>query len=87
MGKVDAFVVAGLQLWFNSEDHGPPHFHVGRPGEWEIRVFFLTSVAGHLEYELKWGTVPLRGFLRDLEQGVLQHRHTLLEEWNRKVCR
>ncbi len=30
MGRVDAFSVAGLELWFNSSDHLPPHFHARR---------------------------------------------------------
>ena len=86
MGKVDAFTVAGLELWFNSEDHGPPHFHAGRPGEWEIRVFFLTSISGRLEYERKWGNVPRSRFLRAIEDSVVEKRDALLEEWNEKVC-
>jgi hypothetical protein len=36
--RLDAFSVAGLELFFNSLDHLPPHFHARRPGEWEIRV-------------------------------------------------
>jgi hypothetical protein len=86
LGKVDAFNVAGLELWFNSEDHGPQHFHAGRPGEWEIRVFFLTSIRGRLEYERKWGKVPRSNFLRAIEEGAVEKRETLLEEWNEKVC-
>ena len=86
MGKVNAFVVAGLELWFNSEDHGPPHFHARRPGEWEIRVFFLSSVKGRLEYERKWGSEPRAKSLRAIEQGVVEQRVRLLEEWNDKVC-
>jgi hypothetical protein len=86
LGKVDAFNVAGLELWFNSEDHGPQHFHAGRPGEWEIRVFFLTSIRGRLEYERKWGKVPRSNFLRAIEEGVVEKRETRLEEWNEKVC-
>ena len=27
MGRVDAVSIAGLELWFNSSDHLPPHFH------------------------------------------------------------
>ncbi|MBA2663238.1 MAG: DUF4160 domain-containing protein [Bradymonadaceae bacterium] len=38
MGKVDSFAIPGLELLFYSSDHPPPHFHVRKPGEWEIRV-------------------------------------------------
>ncbi|NCR39243.1 MAG: DUF4160 domain-containing protein [Microcystis aeruginosa W13-11] len=41
MGKVESFNLDGLDLFFNSHDHLPPHFHVRKPGQWEIRVFFL----------------------------------------------
>ena len=41
MGKVDAVVLEGLDLWFNSSDR-PPHLHARRRGEWEIRVYFLS---------------------------------------------
>ena len=41
MGKVEAFTLEGLELWFNSSDHLPPHVHIKRRGKWEIRVFFL----------------------------------------------
>ena len=41
MGKVESFNLDGLDLFFNSHDHLPPHFHVRKPGQGEIRVFFL----------------------------------------------
>ena len=36
MGRVDAFAVPGVELWFNSSDHLPPHFHASQVGEWEV---------------------------------------------------
>jgi len=56
-------------MFFHSDDHGPPHVHVRRPGEWEIRVNLLLTTEAHLEFTVKW---PL-----DLE--------ALLKEWDEKV--
>lgn len=44
MGRVQAFSIPGLDCWFPSLDHDPPHFHVRRPGEWEIRVRIMTTL-------------------------------------------
>ena len=41
MPLVRAFDLPGLKAWFWSCDHEPPHFHVLRSGEWEVRVYFL----------------------------------------------
>ena len=87
MGKVDAIAVAGLSLWFNSNDHLPPHFHALRTGQWEIRVYFLECVPGHLEYDVKWGRSPSGGDRRTLLGLVLGARVELLVEWEQKVCR
>ena len=86
MGQLDAFSLAGLQLWFNSSDHQPPHFHAKRRGEWEIRVFFLLSGAGDLSYEIKWGSDPSRSDRDAILDEVLAHRAELFEEWEAKVC-
>ncbi len=86
MGQVDAFVVGGLDLWFNSDDHRPPHFHARRPGEWEIRVFFLTCTIRDLRFEIKWGRGPGRTYRRELLARVEEYRDRLLEEWECKVC-
>ncbi len=86
MGRVDAIHVHGVELWFNSHDHLPPHFHAARLGEWEVRVYFLFTTAGNLNYQMKWGRQPSARYLRQLEKAVLDHRATLLEEWERKVC-
>jgi hypothetical protein len=39
--KIDAFQIAGLDLWFNSADHQPPHFHAEWPDGGEVRVYLL----------------------------------------------
>ena len=88
MGRVDAFTVAGLDLWFNSSDHVPPHLHARKSGHWEIRIYILECTEGHLEFSMKWppnGTGPSTKERKALLAGVLSHRAALLEEWERKV--
>ena len=54
MGKVEVVVLEGLDLWFNSSDHLPPHVHARRRGEWEIRVYFLLCTDDELAFDCKW---------------------------------
>jgi hypothetical protein len=87
LGKVDAFEIDGMDLWINSSDHIPPHFHASRPGEWEIRVMFLQCTEDNLVFEKKWAKKLLGR--RDRERilaAALNHREALLREWERKVC-
>lgn len=88
MGRVDAVSIAGLELWFNSSDHLPPHFHARKAGEWELRVFFLLCTETHLEASVKWMDRK-RGMSRKhldaLKEGALRCRVELLEEWEAKV--
>lgn len=89
MGTVDAFAISGLDLWFNSSDHLPPHFHARRVGEWEVRVFFLLCTETHMEWSMKWMDKKRGIGRRDLEalrQGAVRFRAELLEEWERKVA-
>jgi hypothetical protein len=88
VGQVEAFTLEGLKLWFNSSDHLPPHFHVKRRGDWEIRVFFLECAENNLDCEHKWGRKsPSAADRAAILKAVLDHRVTLLEEWERKVCK
>ena len=88
MGRVEAFTLEGLNLWINSSDHLPPHLHVGRRGQWEIRVFFLECTHGNLVDERKWGRRgPSATDRAAILRAVLEHRVALLEEWERKVCK
>lgn len=82
MGKVDALRVPSLDLWFNSADHRPPHFHAEKADHWEVRVYFLRAVA-HM-VEAKWGR-PRKSELKELLALAEEHRALLLEEWGRKV--
>jgi hypothetical protein len=88
VGRVEAFSVPGVELWFNSSDHLPPHLHAGRSGEWEIRVFFLLSTEDHLEWNVKWKdrrrAIP-GATLAQLRDASVQFRGALLAEWERKV--
>lgn len=88
LGKVVAFIVAGLDLWFNSSDHLPPHFHARKPGSWEIRVFFLECTPGNLVFTVKWppnSIGPSRKERDALIRGAIDHRPALLVEWENKV--
>jgi len=85
--RLETFSVPGLDLFFNSLDHLPPHFHARRPGEWEIRVYFLVS-GSKLAYDLKW-SVKKRGIptsmAEALNAAVDANRAQVLREWEAKV--
>lgn len=85
MGKVQAFVLKGIQCWFYSQDHRPPHFHAKRKGQWHFRVFFLAAKEGMLERAKgpdRKITAGDRNALCDM--GEL-YREELLIEWEQKV--
>jgi hypothetical protein len=87
MGKVDAFEIAGLDVRFNSLDHLPRHFHVIKPGKWEIRVAFLECTQQNLAYVVKWHVaIPSGRDLKRILAEVLEHRVQLDEEWSKKVA-
>lgn len=54
LGKLDCFHMAGVDLWFNSSDHEPPHFHARKPDKWEIRVFFRACKRSNLVFNVKF---------------------------------
>lgn len=83
MAKVDCFEIPGLQCWFWSNDHDPPHFHVKRQGEWEIKVNF--AAGGEQMFEQVWGDAPNGNTLRQLKRAIREHRADLLAEWEAKV--
>jgi hypothetical protein len=86
LGKVDAFTLEGMHAWFNSSDHTPPHIHVKRRGEWEIRVFFLECTVHDLASNIVWGNGPSATHRSEIRSAVLQYRIELLREWEAKVC-
>ena len=83
MAKVDCLDLPGLMCWFWSNDHDPPHFHVKRVGEWELKVNFLTGNSDM--FELQWGTAPKGNVLRHIAAAVRANRSALLAEWQAKV--
>ncbi len=90
MGKVETFSVTGLDIFILSQDHRPPHIHVRRPSEWEIRIYFMDCTETHLEFEVKWSkrsrniTRAQRAMMLQL---VYSNRESLLTEWESKVCK
>ena len=90
MAKVTAFELAGLDLWFNSDDHLPPHFHAEKIGDWEIKVHFLR---GRDEmFEVVWpenpkkkSGKPRKADLREIGEAAEAHRGELLEQWQQDV--
>jgi Domain of unknown function (DUF4160) len=86
MAKLACFTIPGIELWFFSHDHLPPHFHAKRRGQWEIRVFFLESSANEMFKVVRpKGKEISKGDLELLEAKVKAFRAEILEEWERKV--
>lgn len=84
MAQLEAFELPGFELWFNSNDHLPPHFHVEKSGTWEVRVLFLRR--GDEMFERVWGKNGPSGKLKkQIEEMVDTHREALLVEWEAKV--
>ncbi len=73
--------VDGCELFFNSDDHLPPHFHAEYE-RGEVRVVYLRDPP---EIEIKWGQAPRRSAARSLVDGARTHRLELHDEWSRKV--
>jgi hypothetical protein len=87
MGRVSCFALDGIEMWFNSLDHEPQHFHAKKSGEWEIRVFFLATTQKDLAYNVVFGAKRIRTpDLNEMRNQVLTHRTRLLAEWHEKVC-
>jgi len=82
--KLECLALEGLEAWFNSNDHLPPHFHVEKPGEWEVRVFFLQSAENMIE--VKWGRELRAKEMRAITDGAATMRAELLREWSAKVA-
>jgi len=78
--------VAGIELWFNSNDHLPPHFHAEKPREWEVRVFFLRGAQEMFEvvYSNRRRR-PSKSDVKEISQQAESHRAELLEQWERVV--
>jgi Domain of unknown function (DUF4160) len=86
MARLECFKIDGVELWFFSNDHLPPHFHAKRKGQWELRVKFLEFSASEM-FEVVWlkGKAVPRADTKLLEKMAMRHRADLLEEWENKV--
>jgi hypothetical protein len=84
MGRISCFGIEGVQCWFNSQEHKPPHFHAKRRGEWEVRVHFMKSRTEMLE--VKWKNERIsRQDRKILCDKATTYRPELLKEWEEKV--
>jgi hypothetical protein len=80
MPTVEAFEIEGLKIWFWSDDHEPPHFHVKRSGEWEVKVHFLLDPAEMMK--IVWTKKkPASKVLKSLTALAEEHRAALLAQW------
>ena len=81
MARVDCFRAPGIQMWMNSGDHEPPHFHPRKAGHWSARVFFLDSRARMIQ-DLRPPGARMKGTTRRaIIAGVEAHRADLLRQW------
>jgi hypothetical protein len=79
MATVTAFTVNGLKIWFWSNDHDPPHFHVKRNGEWEVKIKFMLDQSRMVENLSRKG--PSKSVLKELTKLAEKHREKLLKQW------
>lgn len=85
MAKLSSFSIAGVEMWFWSRDHNPPHFHAKVHGAWEVQVYFLEEPEGAM-FRFKWQKRPfLSRHRKALAERVVAHRFELLQEWQKKT--
>lgn len=85
MPKVESLIIPGLELLFHSGDHLPPHLHVRKPWEWEVRVNLQS-----LDYEVIWSGKKNAPSIRQMNEviGLVgENLSGLLIEWENKVCK
>jgi len=90
VARVRAFELSGYDLWFNSDDHLPPHFHVEKTGQWEITVRFLRDRSEMFtvvwpKNPKKKRNLPRKAELRAIAEAAEAHRAELLREWEAAV--
>jgi hypothetical protein len=85
MPKLKSFSIAGVEMWFWSNDHNPPHFHAKIKGAWEVKVHFLKAPEGGM-FEFVW---QKQTFLSKHRKALAKHaegyRFQLHQEWEQKV--
>ena len=72
MGKVDCISLTGLVLWFNSNDHRPPHFHAEHQGQ---------QATFNFRGELLTGNISSRTARRLIREWATAHRFELMVNW------
>jgi hypothetical protein len=85
MGKVSSFTIAGVDCWFYSHEHRPPHFHARRKGQWHVRVFFLMPESSMIERVQSHVGRMTKADRNALCERAALHRAELLGEWEQKV--
>jgi hypothetical protein len=84
--KVACFAVAGVELWFNSNDHLPPHFHAEKAREWQVRVFFLRDPSDMTEIVYsRRSRRPSKSDLKEIVQQAAARRFALYSQWQTVV--
>lgn len=84
--RVVCVSVNGLDLWFNSNDHLPPHFHAERLGCWEIKVHFMRAASEMVEIVYTaYARRPSKSELKELLKQSERSRVALLKEFEAKV--
>ena len=88
-------IFLGIEIFFHTLDHLPPHVHAMKPGEWEIRIDLdRTSKANGLIYTMKFppqkklpkGFSPLTSNERkQLLKYIVKEKAELLKLWQQKV--
>lgn len=90
LGKIEYFSPQGLQAFFRSNDHRPPHFHVKKAGMWEVRVYILTSSKNGLDYSFKFPKNNSASLSSKEKKAILgfvtSNREKLLSDWSDQVC-
>lgn len=91
--------VGQLEVWWNTRDHFPPHFHVKHKQEgWQIRVYFDRCTRDDFIYDFKIPpnrdpkSKPISSSdrsaifdqMKNSNSGALM-KQQLFEEWNEKV--
>ncbi|MEY4582270.1 MAG: hypothetical protein RL701_6973 [Pseudomonadota bacterium] len=86
MPRVVCVSVNGIELWFNSNDHLPPHFHAELSGDWHVKVHFMRDRSEMIEVVYTSRPRQPRGRdLKELLQQAEAHRVPLLREFEAKV--
>ena len=85
MGKVTSFNLEGIECWFHSQEHRPPHFHAKKRGHWHIRIYFMEAKSNMAER----ARGP-RGRISSADRNTIcdiaeWYRGELLLEWEKKV--